>query len=63
LRADSGFWNTKIMVRLQAAGWLYSIGVRQQKHIKAAITAIPGSVRGSVFGRGDRPGWLWRLVV
>jgi hypothetical protein len=41
LRADSGFWNTKIMVRLQAAGWLYSIGVRQQKHIKAAITAIP----------------------
>jgi hypothetical protein len=41
LRADSGFWNTQIMVRLQAAGWLYSIGVRQQKHIKAAITAIP----------------------
>ncbi|HLW95433.1 MAG TPA: IS1380 family transposase [Solirubrobacteraceae bacterium] len=41
LRADSGFWNTKIMSRLQAAGWLYSIGVRQQKHIKAAITAIP----------------------
>jgi hypothetical protein len=41
LRADSGFWNHKIMARLQAAGWLYSIGVRQQKHIKAAITAIP----------------------
>jgi Transposase DDE domain group 1 len=41
LRADSGFWNTKIMTRLQAAGWLYSIGVRQQQHIKAAITAIP----------------------
>ena len=41
LRTDSGFWNTKIMVRLQAAGWTYSIGVRQQKHIKAAITAIP----------------------
>jgi hypothetical protein len=41
LRADSGFWNTKIMARLQAAGWTYSIGVRQQKHIKAAITAIP----------------------
>jgi len=41
LRADSGFWNTKIMARLQAAGWLYSIGVRQQPHIKAAITAIP----------------------
>jgi hypothetical protein len=41
LRADSGFWNTKIITRLQAAGWLYSIGVRQQQHIKAAITAIP----------------------
>jgi Transposase DDE domain group 1 len=41
LRADSGFWNTKIMARLQTAGWAYSIGVRQQKHIKAAITAIP----------------------
>jgi hypothetical protein len=41
LRADSGFWNHKIMARLQAAGWLYSIGVRQQQHIKAAITEIP----------------------
>jgi hypothetical protein len=40
LRADSGFWNHKIMARLQAAGWLYSIGVRQQQHIKAAIAAI-----------------------
>jgi Transposase DDE domain group 1 len=41
LRADSGFWNHKIMARLQAAGWLYSIGIRQQTHIKAAIAAIP----------------------
>ncbi|HEX5193871.1 MAG TPA: IS1380 family transposase [Solirubrobacteraceae bacterium] len=41
LRADSGFWNLKIMARLQTAGWSYSIGVRQQKHIKAAIAAIP----------------------
>src|SRR5271169_3819848 len=41
LRADSGFWNNKIMARLQRAGWLYSIGVRQQKHIKAAIAEIP----------------------
>src|SRR3954468_16306445 len=41
LRADSGFWNKKIMGRLQAAGWTYSIGVRQQQHITAAITAIP----------------------
>src|SRR3954467_2462717 len=29
------------MGRLQAAGWTYSIGVRQQQHITAAITAIP----------------------
>lgn len=41
LRADSGFWNTKIMARLQTAGWTYSIGITQQKHIKAAIAAIP----------------------
>lgn len=41
LRADSGFWNTKIMARLQSAGWTYSIGVRQQPHVKAAIAAIP----------------------
>ena len=41
LRADSGFWNAKIMARLQRAGWTYSIGVRQQPHVKAAIAAIP----------------------
>jgi hypothetical protein len=41
LRADSGFWNAKIMARLQTAGWMYSIGVRQQAHIKAAIAVIP----------------------
>jgi hypothetical protein len=41
LRADSGFWNRKIMARLQAAGWTYSIGVRQQPQIRAAIAAIP----------------------
>jgi hypothetical protein len=40
LRADSGFWNKKLMARLEAAGWHYSIGVRQQPHIKAAIAAI-----------------------
>ncbi len=40
LRADSGFWKKKTMARLEAAGWEYSIGVRQQAHIKAAITAI-----------------------
>ncbi len=41
LRADSGFWNKKLMAKLQTAGWTYSIGVRQQPHVKAAIAAIP----------------------
>jgi hypothetical protein len=41
LRADSGFWNKKIMARLQSAGWYYSIGVRRQGPIPAAIAAIP----------------------
>jgi hypothetical protein len=41
LRADSGFWNTKIMDRLHAAGWMYSIGVRQQTAVAAAIAQIP----------------------
>ena len=29
------------MARLQAAGWSYSIGITQQKHIRAAVAAIP----------------------
>jgi hypothetical protein len=29
------------MARLQAAGWTYPIGVRQQTPVKAAILAIP----------------------
>jgi Transposase DDE domain group 1 len=41
LRADSGFWNNKIMARLQAAGWSYSIGITQHKPVKAVIAAIP----------------------
>jgi hypothetical protein len=41
LRADSGFWSKKVMSRLQTAGWTYSIGVRQQAHVKAAIAVIP----------------------
>jgi hypothetical protein len=41
LRADSGFWNTKLMDRLHHAGWTYSIGVRQQTAVAAAIAAIP----------------------
>ncbi|NLF75085.1 MAG: IS1380 family transposase [Chloroflexi bacterium] len=40
LRADSGFWNKKLMARLEQAGWFYSIGVRRQGPIPAAIAAI-----------------------
>ena len=40
LRADSGFWNTKVFERLEKAGWQYSIGVRNIKNIRAAVDAI-----------------------
>jgi len=40
LRADSGFWNTKVFKRLEQAGWQYSIGVRMQKGIREAMEAI-----------------------
>jgi hypothetical protein len=41
LRADSGFWNTKVFERLERAGWQYSIGVRMIKTVRAAFEAIP----------------------
>jgi hypothetical protein len=41
LRADSGFWSRKVFARLERAGWRYSIGVRLQPHVRAAIEAIP----------------------
>jgi hypothetical protein len=40
LRADSGFWNTKVFERLERAGWQYSIGVRLIKTVRAAVEAI-----------------------
>ena len=40
LRADSGFWNTKVFALLEQAGWQYSIGVRMSKTVKAAVEAI-----------------------
>ena len=43
LRADSGFWNIKVFKRLEKAGWQYSIGVRMQKGIRAAVQAIEES--------------------
>jgi hypothetical protein len=41
LRADSAFWNNKLIARLEHAGRQYSIGVRLQFWVKDAIEAIP----------------------
>lgn len=43
LRADNSFWNKKLMARLQAAGWHYSISVRLQAWVPDAIAQIPES--------------------
>jgi hypothetical protein len=40
LRADSGFWNTKVFEYLAKMGWQYSIGVRMIKTVAAAVAAI-----------------------
>ena len=40
MRADSGFWNTKVFAKLEQAGWTYSIGVRMAKHVRAAVDLI-----------------------
>src|SRR6266566_3798392 len=40
LRADSGFWNTKVFERLEKAGWQYSIGVRMINTVRAAVEAM-----------------------
>ena len=40
LRADSGFWNTKVFEYLEQIGWQYSIGVRNIKKIQVAVQAI-----------------------
>jgi hypothetical protein len=40
LRADSGFWNTKVFEYLEKIGWQYSIGVRNIKKIRETVQAI-----------------------
>jgi hypothetical protein len=40
LRADSGFWNTKLFARLERAGWAYSIGVRMTPPVRAIVEQI-----------------------
>jgi len=41
LRADSGFWNTKVFDKLHAKGWQFSIGVRMTKPVARLVAAIP----------------------
>jgi Transposase DDE domain group 1 len=41
LRADSGFWNNKVIARLAEQGARYSIGVTMQRHVSARIALIP----------------------
>ncbi len=41
LRADSGFWNKKVIARLRERGCRYSIGVTMQRHVSARIALIP----------------------
>jgi Transposase DDE domain group 1 len=43
LRADSAFWNKKLIARLEASGWTYSISVRMQFWVPDAIARIPES--------------------
>lgn len=40
-RADSAFWNNKLIARLENAGWAYSISVRLQFWVKDAVAVIP----------------------
>jgi hypothetical protein len=42
-RADSAFWNRKLIASLQNAGWSYSISVRLQFWVPEAIAEIPES--------------------
>ena len=61
LRADSGFWNTKVFELLEAKGWEYSIGVRNIKKIKQTVTAIgeqdwqPSTTPPAARPRSPRP--------
>jgi hypothetical protein len=44
LRADSGFWAKQTFDRLHRAGWQFSIGIRMQPHVRAAVEAIAEDV-------------------
>ncbi len=48
LRADSGFWNTKVFKRLEKEGWKYSIAIRNIPKVQAAVAAISESAWESI---------------
>jgi Transposase DDE domain group 1 len=71
LRADSAFWNRKLIARLEAAGWSYSISVRLQAWVPDAVAAIEESQwRRLADYPDDGEAWIaetscrgWRLIV
>jgi hypothetical protein len=71
LRADSGFWNNHTFARLDRAGWQFSIGVRLQPAVRAAIDAIdeaawqtlPDYPDTSIAQTAETSFGGWRLVV
>ncbi len=71
LRADSGFWNNKIFSKLDLAGWQFSIGVRMQPHVRAAIEQIPEDAwmtledypKTSIAQIAETTLGEWRLIV
>jgi hypothetical protein len=56
MRADSGFWNTKVFERLQRAGWQDSIGVRMITTVRAAVQAIDEDTRQTIADYPDEGG-------
>jgi DDE family transposase len=71
LRADSSFWNRKLIARLEAAGWSYSISVRLQHWVPDAVAAIAESQWRRLPDYPDEgEAWIaetscrgWRLIV
>ncbi len=53
VRADSGFWNKKVIARLRERGCRYSIGVTMQRHVTERIAQIADEVWQPVPGYPD----------
>jgi hypothetical protein len=56
LRADSGFWNKKVIARLREQGCRYSIGVSMHKVVAAQIALIADERLSDLLC--VRPGWV-----